>query len=71
MTYAIIYLAKATDLKGNTMNTWEKLENLTEQLGAQTVLDEVARALKMDELNAVLNYIAINWDANLEGWDWK
>ena len=51
------------------MTTWEKLENLTEQLGAATVLDEVARALNVEKLDDVLAFIALNWDVSLDGWE--
>lgn len=51
------------------MTTWEKLENLTEQMGAEAVLDEVARALTTDKLDEVLDFIAKNWDVDTEGWE--
>lgn len=51
------------------MTAWEKLENLTEQLGAEKVLDEVARALTTDKLNETLDFIARNWDVDMEGWE--
>ena len=51
------------------MTTWEKLENLIEQLGAEQVLDEVARALNDEKLNEVLNFIAKNWDVDIDGWE--
>lgn len=51
------------------MTAWEKLENLTEQMGAEAVLDEVARALNTDKLNEVLDFIARNWDVDMEGWE--
>ena len=51
------------------MTAWEKLENLSDQLGAQTVLEEMARALADNCLEDVLDFIAKNWDVDLEGWD--
>lgn len=51
------------------MTAFDKLHNLTEQLGAEAVLDEVARALTTDKLNEVLDFIARNWDVDLEGWE--
>lgn len=50
------------------MTEFDKLHYLTEQLGAEVVLDEVARALNTDKLNEVLDFIAKNWDVDLDGW---
>lgn len=57
------------DREDTKMTAWEKLENLTEQMGAEAVLDEVARALTTEKLNEVLDFIARNWDVDMEGWE--
>lgn len=69
LCYGNIYLTETHRERKVEMTTWEKLENLIEQLGAEQVLDEVARALNDEKLNEVLNFIAKNWDVDIDGWE--
>ena len=43
------------------------IELLIETLGAETLLDELLRALTADEVTENLEYIARNWDISTEG----
>lgn len=48
------------------MKTWDKLELLIEELGAEEVLDGLCRAMSDRELNENLDYIARMFDIELE-----
>lgn len=49
------------------MDTETMFETMTEMLGAETLLDELSRALSSDELHECLEFIARNHDIDFEG----
>ncbi|MCM3639716.1 hypothetical protein M4D68_00965 [Priestia aryabhattai] len=46
----------------NKVRDWELAEKLVEQLGAETVLNEVLRKLSKDEMNEYLDDTARLWE---------
>lgn len=46
----------------DTTQVYEAAEAIIEQGGAELLLDEVLRALPTDHLEAILRFIATNWD---------
>lgn len=47
------------------MDTWERLEKMAAELGADVLLAELARALNDDQLAEALDYVATCHDVEL------
>jgi Cu/Ag efflux pump CusA len=46
---------------------WDAYEEMKEQMGAEQLLEEMARQMSSDELRGALEYIAQQWDMKVTG----
>lgn len=48
------------------MRNWELFDKLIEVLGAEEVALSICKAMDMDNMNEILEYIATSWEINTE-----